>query len=68
MVCNINLLVSGTVIGLEYNGEASCNVCKETLESISKGSTGVVFVSANPTTAPQQIDNFYNFADMQMNG
>ena len=56
------------MIGLEYNGEASCNVCKETLESISKGSTGVVFVSANPATAPQQIDNFYNFADMQMNG
>ncbi len=32
------------------------------------GSTGVVFVSANPSAAPQQIENFYNFADMQMNG
>ncbi len=58
----------GAVIGFEYNGASVCDACHETLVTVSKGSTGVVFVSSNPSSATQQIENFYNFADMQMNG
>ncbi len=28
---------AGAVIGLEHSGPSVCSVCKETLESISKG-------------------------------
>ena len=57
----------GPVIGLEYNGPEVCKACHETLVVVSKGSTGLVFVSQTSTAATSQIDNFYNFADMQMN-
>lgn len=59
-------VAAGPVIGLEYNGDGVCNACQETCIAVSKGSTGLVFVSNSPQVATQQIDNFYNFADMQM--
>lgn len=57
----------GPVIGLDYNGENSIRACQETLVAVSRGSTGLVFVSSSAGTAMQQIENFFNFADMQMN-
>ncbi|XP_046364849.1 protein XRP2-like isoform X1 [Haliotis rufescens] len=56
----------GPVIGLEYNGTGVIKHCQETVVDLTKGTTGLVFVSQNLTAALQQIDNFYNFADMQM--
>lgn len=54
-------------MAFEYNGENCCKVCQDTLVKVSKGSTGVVFVSTNPAGSSQQVENFFNFADMQMN-
>ena len=61
-------MFSGPVIGLDYNGENTIRACQETLVAVSCGSTGLVFVSSSPSTAMQQIENFFNYADMQMNG
>ena len=30
------------------------------------GSTGLVYVSTNPKTSQQQVDSFFNFANMQL--
>lgn len=56
----------GPVIGLEYNGEECIRYCQDVASTITKGSTGLVFVSQTPQLAEQQIENYYNFADMQM--
>jgi len=60
------MFVTGPVIGFEYCGDGVCQACQETCITVSKGSTGLVFVSSTPQMAAQQIENFYNFADMQM--
>ena len=59
-------LCVGPVIGFEYNGDGCCKASQDTLVTVSKGSTGLVFASASPAAATQHIDNFYNFVDMQM--
>ncbi|XP_052243541.1 protein XRP2-like isoform X2 [Dreissena polymorpha] len=56
----------GLVIGLEYNGEHSIQVCQEVVMTTAAGSTGLVFVSQSRESAQQQIHNYYDFADMQM--
>ncbi|KAK7481501.1 hypothetical protein BaRGS_00027263 [Batillaria attramentaria] len=56
----------GPVIGVEYCGEEVVRKCQERVVDIMTGTTGLVFVSQNPASAEQQIDNFFNFADMQM--
>lgn len=59
-------LISGAVIGFEYNGDGCCAACQEALVAINKGSTGLVFASATPQAAAAHINNFYNFVDIQM--
>jgi hypothetical protein len=54
------------VIGLEYNGENCIQICQEVIMGITKGLTGLVFISQSRETADEQIENYYNFADMQM--
>ncbi|XP_013390023.1 protein XRP2 [Lingula anatina] len=56
----------GPVIGLEYNGEDCVKHCKEIVASISQGSSEMVFVTQSPELAAEQVENFYNYADMQM--
>lgn len=57
-------VLQGAVIGLEYNGPDCCKVCHSALLT---DPLGLVFVSATGKEASSQVDNFYSFADMQMN-
>ena len=56
----------GPVIGLEFNGDECIRYCQDVASTITAGSTGLVFVSQSAQLAQQQIENYYNFADMQM--
>ncbi|XP_059161923.1 protein XRP2-like [Physella acuta] len=56
----------GHVIGLEINGDGCVALCQSIVTELMKGTTGLVFVSQSPSVAESQIENFYNFADMQM--
>jgi len=60
------LCTAGPVIGLEYSGPQSCHVCQEMLIAISKGSTGLVFVSSNFDSAAKQVDSFFRFAELNV--
>ncbi|XP_074661001.1 protein XRP2-like [Tubulanus polymorphus] len=59
-------LKQGPVIGFEYNGDDCIQLCQQAVVAVMQGSTGLVFVSQNKSLAQQQIENFYNYADMQM--
>ncbi|KAI0227932.1 Protein XRP2 [Lamellibrachia satsuma] len=59
-------VLHGPVIGVEYNGPDCCKVCHSALLT-ERDLTGLVFVSATGKEAASQVDNFYSFADMQMN-
>ncbi|XP_021347984.1 protein XRP2-like isoform X1 [Mizuhopecten yessoensis] len=61
-----SLVQQGAVIGLEYNGEDSINLCQVELVEFMKGTTGLVFISQSRALADKQIEDFYNFAEMQM--
>jgi protein XRP2 len=54
------------VIGLHYNGDGVCQACQEINKAVSEGSAGPVFISNSPQVAAQQIEDFYNYANMQM--
>lgn len=56
----------GPVIGFEFTGNNCIKHCQQTVIEVLQGSTGLVFVSSNKNTSHQQIENFYNYADMQM--
>ncbi|XP_041367232.1 protein XRP2-like [Gigantopelta aegis] len=56
----------GPVIGLEFNGEGVIAYCQKVVVDLTKGTTGLVFVSQNLSSANQQIENFFSFAEMQM--
>lgn len=56
----------GPVIGMEYNGDTCIQYCQDIIVGITKGSTGLVFVSQAKELAQQQIENYYNFVDMQL--
>ncbi|XP_064600443.1 protein XRP2-like [Liolophura sinensis] len=56
----------GPVIGLEYSGKDCIKHCQECVVNLTTGTTGLVFVSQSPALATQQVENFYNFAEMQM--
>lgn len=56
----------GPVIGLELCGDNVIKYCQDQIVNIMKGTTGLVFVSQNKTLAKKQIENFFNYADMQM--
>ncbi|XP_069133734.1 protein XRP2-like isoform X1 [Argopecten irradians] len=61
-----SLVQQGPVIGLEYNGDDCINLCQIELVEFMKGTTGLVFISQSKALAEKQIEDFYNFAEMQM--
>ncbi|NXD64751.1 XRP2 protein, partial [Eolophus roseicapillus] len=60
----ISLLEKGPVVALEFNGDGAVEGCRSTVNDIFSGTK--VFVSESKASASQDVDNFYNFADMQM--
>lgn len=60
----IPLLEKGSVVALEFNGDEAVQACQTVVSSIF--SSTMVFVSESKSSASQDVDNFYNFADMQM--
>lgn len=54
----------GPVTALELNGDGVVDACKTMANEVFNGSK--VFVSDNKNTSSQDVDNFFNFADMQM--
>lgn len=58
--------LTGPVIGIELNGDDCVESCKSEALSLLEGSIGLVFISQSQTEAEKQIEDFYNFADMQM--
>lgn len=61
-----NIVQQGAVIGMEYNGDDCVETCKTEALNFMKGSAGLIFVSQSQSEAEKQIEDFYNFADMQM--
>ncbi|XP_002741479.1 protein XRP2-like [Saccoglossus kowalevskii] len=56
---------SGDVIGLEYNGDQVIQKCSSIIQPVIGDST--FYISDNTRSSAQEdIDGFYNFADMQM--
>ncbi|XP_034287288.1 protein XRP2 [Pantherophis guttatus] len=60
----IPLLDKGPVVALEFNGDGSIAACQDSVVNVFSGAQ--VFVSEDKLSASREIDNFYNFADMQM--
>lgn len=60
----IPLLERGPVVALEFNGDGAVEGCRNTVNDVFNGTK--VFVSESKASASQDVDNFYNFADMQM--
>uniref|UniRef100_A0A8C3KDK7 Protein XRP2 n=1 Tax=Calidris pygmaea TaxID=425635 RepID=A0A8C3KDK7_9CHAR len=60
----IPLLEKGPVVALEFNGDGAVEACRSTINDVFSGTK--VFVSESKASASQDVDNFYNFADMQM--
>ena len=54
------------MIGLEVNGPACLSVCQSVVSEQPAAAQGMVFVSSSTDTAKEQVEAFYNFADMQM--
>ncbi|XP_005409058.1 PREDICTED: protein XRP2 [Chinchilla lanigera] len=58
------LLSKGPVIALEFNGDGVVEECQLTINKTFNGTK--MFVSENKETASEDVDNFYNFVDIQM--
>ncbi|XP_043928009.1 protein XRP2 [Protopterus annectens] len=58
------MLEAGPVVALEFNGEGVVEACQAIITDVFSGTK--VFVSESKATASRDVDNFYNFADMQM--
>lgn len=58
------LLNKGPVIALEFNGDGAVEQCQLIVDEIFSGTK--MFVSESKETASEDVDNFYNFADVQM--
>ncbi|XP_070565098.1 LOW QUALITY PROTEIN: protein XRP2-like [Ptychodera flava] len=58
------LVQSGPVIGLQYNGDKVIEKCSSVLQSVMGDST--YFISRDAESAQKNIDDFYSYADMQM--
>ncbi|GAA6073730.1 protein XRP2 isoform X1, partial [Tachysurus ichikawai] len=52
------------VVALELNGDGVVEACRIIANEVFNGTK--VFVSESKNSASQDIDNFFNFADMQM--
>ncbi|PNF28866.1 Protein XRP2 [Cryptotermes secundus] len=57
----------GLVVGLQCSGPNCIQSCQKVAVRIATGmgSTGLVYVSTNPKISQQQVDSFFNFANMQ---
>ena len=55
------------MIGLEFSGLSVCTACQQTVMNVSTGTTGLAFISPNPQIGSENVDNFFSYADMQMN-
>ncbi|XP_007249158.3 protein XRP2 isoform X1 [Astyanax mexicanus] len=55
---------NGPVVALELNGDGVVEACRSIANEIFNGTK--VFVSENKSSASRDVDNFFNFADMQM--
>ncbi|XP_060625819.1 protein XRP2 [Anolis sagrei] len=58
------LLEKGPVVALEFNGDGTIAACQDIVANVFSGAK--VFVSEDKSSASREVDNFYNFADMQM--
>ncbi|PVD18245.1 hypothetical protein C0Q70_21771 [Pomacea canaliculata] len=56
----------GAVIGLEFCGPQVMRKCQACVVAIMTGTTGLVFVSQQASSARSQINSFFHFANMQM--
>ncbi|XP_017335897.1 protein XRP2 [Ictalurus punctatus] len=54
----------GPVVALELNGDGVVEACRIIANEVFSGTK--VFVSENKNSASQDVDNFFNFADMQL--
>ncbi|XP_072900249.1 protein XRP2 isoform X1 [Hemitrygon akajei] len=57
-------LQQGPVVALEFNGDGVVDACQNIVSSVFTASK--VFVSENKSSASQDVDNFYNYAEIQM--
>ncbi|XP_075901415.1 protein XRP2 [Nelusetta ayraudi] len=60
----VEWITKGPVIALELNGDGVVDACKNIANEMFNGTK--VFVSDNKNTSSRDVDNFFNFADMQM--
>uniref|UniRef100_A0A3Q2YWV0 Protein XRP2 n=1 Tax=Hippocampus comes TaxID=109280 RepID=A0A3Q2YWV0_HIPCM len=60
----VDWISKGPVIALELNGDGVVEACKNIAGEVFGGTK--VFVSDNKNTSSHDVDNFFNFADMQM--
>ncbi|XP_041967728.1 protein XRP2 [Alosa pseudoharengus] len=57
-------VAKGAVVALEFNGDGVVETCRNIANDVFNGSK--VFVSEDKDTSCRDVDNFFNFADMQM--
>lgn len=60
----VGWITKGPVTALELNGDGVVEACKNVANELFSGTK--VFVSDNKNTSSRDVDNFFNFADMQM--
>ncbi|XP_061082968.1 protein XRP2-like isoform X1 [Conger conger] len=58
------LITKGPVVALELNGDGVVETCRKISNEVFGGTQ--VFVSENKNSSSADVDNFFNFADMQM--
>ncbi|XP_006639198.1 protein XRP2 [Lepisosteus oculatus] len=58
------LITKGPVVALEFNGEGVVEACRQVANEVFSGTK--VFVSESKNSSSRDVDNFFNFADMQM--
>lgn len=56
----------GAVIGLEFNGEGCIELVRSALNAFQQEQICDYFCSESRSGAEKQIEDFYNYADMQM--
>ncbi|XP_039600659.1 protein XRP2 [Polypterus senegalus] len=59
-----SLIEKGPVVALEFNGDGAVEACHSLANDIFNGTK--VFLSESKASAAKDVDNFFNFADMQM--
>ncbi|KAJ8407259.1 hypothetical protein AAFF_G00278330 [Aldrovandia affinis] len=58
------MVTKGPVVALELNGDGVVEACRNIANEVFSGTK--VFVSENQGSSARDVDNFFNFADMQM--